>query len=42
MTAAIANRGHYYTPHIIKSIKGETLPEKFTTPKYTTIDKAAF
>ncbi|WP_034043467.1 penicillin-binding protein 2 [Wocania ichthyoenteri] len=42
MVAAIANRGHYYTPHIIKSIKGETLPEKFTTPKYTTIDKQYF
>ncbi len=42
MIAAIANRGHYYTPHIIKSIEGETLPEKFTTPKYTTIDKANF
>ncbi|MFD1163578.1 MULTISPECIES: penicillin-binding protein 2 [Hwangdonia] len=42
MIAAIANRGHFYTPHIIKSIKGETLPEKFTTPKYTTIDKQHF
>ena len=42
MVAAIANRGHYYTPHIIKSIEGETLPEKFTTPKYTTIDKEHF
>ncbi len=42
MIAAIANRGHYYTPHIIKSIEGETLPDKFTTPKYTTIDKANF
>lgn len=42
MTAAIANRGYFYTPHIIKSIEGETLPEKFTTPKYTTIDKVHF
>ena len=42
MIAAIANRGHYYTPHIIKSIEGETLPEKFTTPKYTTIDRVHF
>ena len=23
MTAAIANRGYYYTPHIIKSIEGQ-------------------
>jgi len=42
MIAAIANRGYYYTPHIIKSIEGETLPDKFTTPKYTTIDKSNF
>ena len=42
MAAAIANRGYYYTPHIIKSIEGETLPDKFTLPKYTTIDKHHF
>ncbi|MEJ6792410.1 MAG: penicillin-binding protein 2 [Lacinutrix sp.] len=42
MTAAIANRGFYYTPHIIKSIEGEVLPENFTKPKYTTIDKKHF
>lgn len=42
MVAAIANRGFYYTPHIVKSIKGETLDKKFTTPKYTSIDKEHF
>jgi penicillin-binding protein 2 len=42
MIAAIANRGYYYTPHIIKSIEGETLPKQFTVPKYTTIDKQHF
>ncbi|MGB0980712.1 MAG: peptidoglycan D,D-transpeptidase FtsI family protein [Winogradskyella sp.] len=42
MVAAIANRGYYYTPHIIKSIEGETINKNFTTPKYTTIDKAHF
>ncbi len=42
MTAAIANRGYYYTPHIIKKIENETLPEQFTKPKYTTIDKKNF
>ena len=42
MIAAIANRGHYYTPHIIKDIEGETLPEKFTKPKFTTINKEHF
>ena len=42
MIAAIANRGYYYTPHIIKSIEGEQIPLKYTTPNYTTIDKKNF
>ncbi|MDX1772601.1 penicillin-binding protein 2 [Oceanihabitans sediminis] len=42
MVAAIANRGFYYTPHIIKEIKGETIDPNFTTPKYTSIDKRHF
>ncbi|HLT54343.1 MAG TPA: penicillin-binding transpeptidase domain-containing protein, partial [Flavobacteriaceae bacterium] len=42
MVAAIANRGHYYTPHIIKSIQGDTINSDFTTPKHTTIDKQYF
>lgn len=42
MAAAIANRGHYYTPHIIKHIEGETLPLQFTKAKQTTIDKHNF
>lgn len=42
MVAAIANRGYYYTPHIIKSIEGDTIESKFITPKQTTIDKKHF
>ena len=42
MIAAIANRGYYYTPHVIKSIENEKLPDNFTIPKYTTIDKQHF
>lgn len=42
MAAAIGNRGYYYTPHIIKNIEGDTVPKKYTTPKYTTIDKRHF
>jgi penicillin-binding protein 2 len=42
MIAAIANRGYYYTPHIVKNIEGETLPEQFTKPKFTTIDTKHF
>ena len=42
MTAAIANRGYYYTPHIVKNIKGDTLPKKFTTKRITTISPEHF
>lgn len=43
MTAAIANRGYFYTPHIIKRIGGEELEMKeYTVPKYTTIDREHF
>ncbi|MBF8148401.1 penicillin-binding protein 2 [Winogradskyella sp. F6397] len=42
MVAAIGNRGYYYTPHIIKNIEGDTIPKKYKTPKYTTIDKRHF
>ncbi len=42
MTAAIANEGFYYIPHIAKKIKGKPLDKKFTTPIYTTIDKKHF
>ena len=40
MTAAIANRGYYYTPHMIKQIGGQnSIDSKYTERKYTTIDK---
>jgi penicillin-binding protein 2 len=42
MVATIANRGFYYTPHIVKTIKGESLDKNYTTRKYTTIDKEHF
>ena len=42
MTAAIANRGYYYTPHIIKTIEGQTIDTKYTTKHKTTIDKIHF
>ncbi|MCM4166947.1 Peptidoglycan D,D-transpeptidase MrdA [Arenibacter antarcticus] len=43
MTAAIANRGHFFTPHVLKKIGGEniSIPE-FTEAKHTTIDKRHF
>jgi penicillin-binding protein 2 len=42
MMAAIANRGFYYTPHIIKSIKDDTILTKYTTKNQTSIDKKYF
>ena len=40
VTATIANRGWFYTPHIVKDIEGEhdAIPEKYRTKNYTTID----
>ncbi|WP_348800493.1 penicillin-binding protein 2 [Flavobacterium adhaerens] len=42
MMATIANHGYYYTPHIIKKIKGEQIDQKFTTKHVTTIDQKYF
>jgi penicillin-binding protein 2 len=42
-TAAIANRGYFYTPHIVKKIDSEVIENtKYTVKKYTTIDKKHF
>ena len=42
MMAAVANEGYYYTPHIIKKIKGENIDPKFKTKHVTTINKHYF
>ena len=42
MTAAIANKGYYYTPHILKSIESEGMDPNFTTPKQTSINPGYF
>ncbi|MFD2586358.1 peptidoglycan D,D-transpeptidase FtsI family protein [Croceitalea marina] len=43
MTAAIANRGFFYTPHIIKQIgNSSTIDHIYTQRRYTTIDKEHF
>ena len=38
MIAAVANKGFYYTPHIIKKIQGSNIDNKFKTKNYTSID----
>lgn len=43
MTATIANRGWYYTPHILKKVEGDPIKEeKFTVKNETTIDRKHF
>jgi penicillin-binding protein 2 len=43
MTAAIANRGYFYTPHILKSINGTPINDiEYTKKNYTTIDTEHF
>ncbi len=43
MTAAIANRGYYYTPHLIKNIEDlDTIPSKFKQKHTIDIDSAYF
>ena len=43
MTAAIANRGYFYTPHLIKSIADEEIQDqRYIERKYTTIDPEHF
>lgn len=43
MTAAISNRGWFYTPHILKEIDGNPIKDKeFTKKKYTTIEAKYF
>ncbi len=42
-TAAIANRGYYYTPHMIKNIIGpDTIPAKFKEKHYTAVEAKYF
>ncbi len=43
VTPIIANRGYYYTPHIIKNIIGpDTIPSKFKEKHYTTVASEYF
>jgi penicillin-binding protein 2 len=43
MTAAIANRGTYYIPHVVKKIQGEqTINNRFKKMQRTSVDPATF
>jgi penicillin-binding protein 2 len=43
LVAIIANRGHYFTPHLVKSVgKSGKIDAKFTTPNYVGVDSSKF
>ncbi len=43
MAATIANRGYYYTPHLVKGVKGkESIDPRFKEKHFTDIDTAYF
>lgn len=39
LSATIANRGHFYTPHIVKAIEDSIISPEYTEPHYPTIDR---
>ena len=42
LCATIANRGHYYIPHIIKASEGVEIDKRFTEKQYTLVDTTHF
>ncbi len=42
LAATIANRGHYYIPHVIKQIEDAEMDPKFYEPHYTKVSREHF
>jgi penicillin-binding protein 2 len=42
LCATIANRGHYYIPHIVKASEGVEIDPRFTQKQYTKVDTVHF
>jgi penicillin-binding protein 2 len=43
LAAIMANRGHYFVPHLVKAFgTGEPISEKYRTPNYTGVDSIYF
>lgn len=40
--ATIANRGYYYTPHVVRKVQGEPLRKEFTERHYTKANRRAY
>lgn len=39
LAATVANRGHYYVPHVVRSVAGSRLDPLYSTPKRTMVDR---
>lgn len=42
LCATIANRGYYYTPHVVRKVQGEQLDAKFREKHYTKASRRAY
>jgi penicillin-binding protein 2 len=42
MAAAIANKGHWYVPHVTKEIEHDTISSKYNEPHFVGIDSTFF
>ena len=42
LAATMANRGHYYHPHLIKSIPSDTIPSLYKEKQYTLVERKHF
>lgn len=40
--ATIANRGYFFTPHVVKSIEGESIDTLYSKKRYTMVDKSHY
>lgn len=42
LAAIMANRGHYYTPHLVKEVRDTLFVNPYTEPHYTKVDRKWF
>ena len=42
LSATIANRGHYYSPHVVREIQGESINKKYKLQRITQVSRYAY
>ena len=42
LAATIANRGYYFTPHVVRSVENTYLGDDFSRPHYTGVDPSYY